>query len=114
MMKGVTDSPHYDRGGKQVPYFTFHARAISRAAAVGHGEVLLKHAETLARRAKALLAARRPPGAAAEEGMRAHADDVMNMYNVEAEQLDEERADTFLNSIHLNAQGVPSPHTVGA
>ena len=46
--------PRYDRAGRIVPYFVYHARAISRAAALGHGKVLLKHANALGHRARRL------------------------------------------------------------
>jgi hypothetical protein len=65
LMKGETDAPHFDRAGNVVPFFLHHARAISRAAAVGHGTVLLKHAHALARRAHRLRA-----GSGAEPAMR--------------------------------------------
>ena len=67
-MKGVGDCPHFDRAGRRVPYFVFHAQAISRAAAVGHGGVLLKHAQGLSRRAAELKARARPVVGAAAAG----------------------------------------------
>ena len=50
-MKDVDDAPHYDRAGNVAPFYVYHARAILRAAAVGHGKVLLKHANAYAQRA---------------------------------------------------------------
>ena len=111
-MKGVTDAPHFDRSGKQVPFFVFHARAISRAAAVGHGEVLLKHAAALARRATALLAASRPPGATAAEGRVPPPPPGLEEY-VDAQQGDP-MARAFLDSLHLDARRAEGPHAVGA
>ena len=62
LAKGADDAPRYDRAGRVVPYFVHHARAISRAAALGHGHVLLKHANALGHRARRLR--ERPAGGA--------------------------------------------------
>jgi hypothetical protein len=36
----ASDRVYYDHAGREVPFFLYHSRAVSRAAAVGHGEVL--------------------------------------------------------------------------
>ena len=59
-----SDAVYFDRAGRNVSYYTHHARAISRAAAVGHGEVLLQ-----------LIAATRTRAAAAREAQRRTAED---------------------------------------
>ena len=56
LMRGDSDEPHFDRAGKVVPFFVYHARALSRAAAVGHGRVLQKHAAGVRARAVRLSA----------------------------------------------------------
>ena len=56
------DKIYTDRGGVEVSYFVYHARAIlARAAAVGHAEVPIKYGNDLHRRA----AHARPSGCAA-------------------------------------------------
>ena len=74
LMRGDSDEPHFDRAGKVVPFFVYHARAISSAAALGHGKVLLKHANGLARRA-AKLRGRAPEAEAGEAAAVNAADD---------------------------------------
>ena len=40
--RSCCEEAYLDRAGRITPFFVHHARAISRAAAVGHGRVLLK------------------------------------------------------------------------
>ena len=46
-----SDAAYFDRAGRVVSFFHHHACAISRAAAVGHGEVLLRVAADARHRA---------------------------------------------------------------
>ena len=54
MARSATDTVYLDRAGREVPFFVYHARALSRAAAVGHGRVLQKHAAGVRARAARL------------------------------------------------------------
>ena len=46
-----SDAAYFDRAGQPVSFFHHHACCLSYAAAVGHGEVLLKIAEDARSRA---------------------------------------------------------------
>jgi len=49
--RSCCEEAYLDRAGRVTPFFVHHARAISRAAAVGHGNVLLKLMEDVRGRA---------------------------------------------------------------
>ena len=51
-----SDAAYYDRAGRVVSFFHHHACAVSRAAAVGHGRVLLKVAADTRNRAACMQA----------------------------------------------------------
>ena len=56
MAQSHSDDIYFDRAGREVSYFLHHARAISSAAAVGHGRVLLRHIADLRTRSLACVA----------------------------------------------------------
>ena len=63
--RSQSDTVHLDRAGRAVSFFTHHARAISSAAAFGHGAVLLAAAKDACVRAGAV---RVPAAVAAARG----------------------------------------------
>ena len=53
-------SVYFDRAGREVSYFLHHARALSSAAAVGHGRVIQRHVADLRTRSLTCPALPRP------------------------------------------------------
>ena len=47
-----SDEVYFDRAGRLISFYTHHSRAISRAAAVGHGRVLQRLTGDTRRRAR--------------------------------------------------------------
>ena len=112
-----SDAAYFDRAGRVVSFFHHHACAISRAAAVGHGEVLLKVAADARNRATRVKAAaldrmiadaRAGNGAPAQPAPvpAAHADDVRNMYNAPAPHAHGDDVHNMYNALAPLATGL--------
>ena len=57
MARTNSEEIYLDRAGHPVPFFVYHSRAISRAAVLGHADVLRKYADEVAHRANTFCAA---------------------------------------------------------
>ena len=52
----LSDEVYLDRGGRVIPFFVYHSRAISRGAVLGHAEMVEKYALDMSHRATSLCA----------------------------------------------------------